>query len=257
MNDGNHNENGRGALRKKTNDKQIVTNTLKNNVIDNIIENHTNYSKYDFTGGNIQYSVSKYTKQMTIQLVLYFGFNSTRNPISKKFPIDEQDVVQFNSDLLDRAKSYVNALRSEKDKKISYNDFVTNVSRGTPNGSDKVDSVDSDSVDKVYYEISDTNLGTKTLPYFLPTPQEFLDVWNDNAKSVGLNPIRKMTPARYSQLKTRLNNNYDYLDDLAECLSIASKSSLIQDGNWFGLDWLLKNDTNYNKVLEGNYNNGK
>ena len=222
------------------------------NVIDSIIETHTKYTPFDFTGGNIQFSVSKYTKQLNIKLVLYFGYNATRNPITEIFDIEKEDVNKFSTDLLERAEYYVEQLKNNNSRKLSY-ECLTNDVRGTPNGSGKEVVVEKV---EVLTEISDANHDTK-LPYHLPSASEFLDVWNENAQSVGLNPIRKMTPARYTQLKTRLSNNKDYLDDLAECLSIASKSSLIQDGNWFGLDWLLKNDTNYNKVLEGNYNNGK
>lgn len=121
---------------------------MNNNVIDNIIEAKTDYTPYDFTGGNIQYSVSKYTKTMTISLVLYFGFNATRNPISKKFEIDKKDVSRFCRDLEKRTEYYLNHIVKKKEsEKLSY-ECITNSLRGAPNGSgniDSVDSVDSDS----------------------------------------------------------------------------------------------------------------
>jgi len=43
--------------------------------------------------------------------------------------------------------------------------------------------------------------------------------------------------------------------DLKKILEIANKSKLIQEkGTWFTFDWIFKNDTNWRKVLDGNYN---
>jgi hypothetical protein len=44
--------------------------------------------------------------------------------------------------------------------------------------------------------------------------------------------------------------------DLKQIIDKADKSKLIQDkGTWFTFDWIFKNDTNWRKVIDGNYDN--
>ena len=44
--------------------------------------------------------------------------------------------------------------------------------------------------------------------------------------------------------------------DLKLIIDKADKSKLIQDkGTWFTFDWIFKNDTNWRKVIDGNYDN--
>jgi len=44
--------------------------------------------------------------------------------------------------------------------------------------------------------------------------------------------------------------------DLKLIIDRADKSKLIQDkGTWFTFDWIFKNDTNWRKVIDGNYDN--
>lgn len=75
-------------------------------LIDKIILAKTDYSPDEFTGGNIQFSVSKYSAKMSVKLVLYFGFNSTRNTISKAIDISEKDIKVLINELLQKSKSY-------------------------------------------------------------------------------------------------------------------------------------------------------
>ena len=44
---------------------------------------------------------------------------------------------------------------------------------------------------------------------------------------------------------------------MIEILRKAQCSDFLISSKWFGFDWLLENDGNYLKVLEGNYDNGK
>ncbi len=217
------------------------------NVIDNIIETHTKYSPLDFTGGNIQVSVSKYTKSLAIKLVLYFGYNATRNSITESFDIDENDIERFSTDLIERAKMYLEVLKNKDTRKLSY-ECLTNDVRGTPNGS----GTKVEKVKKVEVEISSVGLSPSTP---MPTKSEFMKTWNENASSLGIQTLRNMSDKRYKKLKQRINHNPDFLNDLAECFGKAVGSRFIQEGNWFSYDWLVANDDNYIKVLEGNYDN--
>ena len=89
----------------------------------------------------------------------------------------------------------------------------------------------------------------------MPTKSEFMKTWNENASSLGIQTLRNMSDKRYKKLKQRINHNPDFLNDLAECFGKAVGSRFIQEGNWFSYDWLVANDDNYIKVLEGNYDN--
>lgn len=123
-------------------------------LIDKIIVAKTDFLPADFTGGNIQISVSKYTQTLSIKLVLYFGFNVTRNPISKQIPIQEKDMSTLSSELLIKAKAYRDELLKDKDNEsLDLETFVkdsyecsTNaneVVRPNPKDKDNGDRVDS------------------------------------------------------------------------------------------------------------------
>lgn len=234
------------------------------NIIDSIILGHTKYKPEEFTGGSIQCSVSEYTKEMRTKLVLYFGYTKNRNPISKSFDIPSYDVVRFAEALLERSKSTLDKLKEGDIGVISYDvvrggasdsDSYRDRDKGSGKGDRDRGDKDSgkDSFSSVDKPVSDAH--TKDSKPYIPTPTEFLEVWNENAEAIGLNPIRTMSKSRHDKLKTRIANNPTFLDDLLECLEIGSRSDLIRQGKWFGVDWLLANDTNYNKVLEGNYDN--
>lgn len=120
-------------------------------LIDKIILAKTNYTPAQFTGGAIQFTVSKYTKIMDIKLVLYFGFNATRNSISKQIKIQEKDVNTLNKELLLKTKTYLQILKQDVDtlcleefKKDSY-ECNTNILRTTTKDSDIVDNDNEDS----------------------------------------------------------------------------------------------------------------
>jgi len=122
-------------------------------LIDKIIIAKTEYSPNQFTGGSIQFSVSKYTRVMDIKLVLYFGFNATRNSISRQIKIKEKDVEILNKELLIKTKSYKDSLYLHDDilsidefKKDSY-ECNTNIVRNYSSDIDNVDKVDIDKVD--------------------------------------------------------------------------------------------------------------
>ncbi len=127
-------------------------------LIDKIILSKTNHSPDSFTGGNIQVSTSKYTFQLSIKLVLYFGFNLSRNPISVQLDIKEKDVSVVTKELIAKSKLRITELQNSSKNKIldldEINDFVDirneggkRSQRGDTNDSDSGDSVDSKIVD--------------------------------------------------------------------------------------------------------------
>ncbi len=98
------------------------------NVIDEIIAKQTMFETSQFTGGNIQITISQYSQEIRHKLVLYFGYTKTRNPMKREFPISEQDVVLFATALIDKAKSVADAL-NEGNRILSYEE-LTKVVRG-------------------------------------------------------------------------------------------------------------------------------
>ena len=146
-------------------------------LIDKIILAKTNYTPEQFTGGAIQFTVSKYTKIMDIKLVLYFGFNATRNSISKQIKIQEKDVNTLNKELLLKTKTYLQTLKQDVDtlcleefKKDSY-ECNKNIVRATSRDSD---TVDNDNVDR------DNNASSydNALLSDFETDEAFNTIWN-------------------------------------------------------------------------------
>lgn len=84
-------------------------------------------------------------------------------------------------------------------------------------------------------------------PQFL---DPYVDLWNIFAKETGLSPVKKISDSRRRKFAVRIREE---AFNFEEILRKAKGSSFLRLGKWFGLDWLLENDKNYLKVLEGNY----
>ena len=83
--------------------------------------------------------------------------------------------------------------------------------------------------------------------------KQIAEIWN--AHSGNLKKIQqpsKLNSQRKRHIKARLNENSD-LDFWKEVFVRMSKAPLCVNGGWATFDWVIKNDANYQKVLEGNY----
>jgi hypothetical protein len=82
--------------------------------------------------------------------------------------------------------------------------------------------------------------------------QPYVDLYNlfaekyDKPKVNGINKDR--------EYKTRLRASSKTFD-FPKVLIMASESDFIKSNNFFSYDWLITNDSNYLKVIEGNYKN--
>lgn len=86
----------------------------------------------------------------------------------------------------------------------------------------------------------------------------YINLWNDFSNKFNLNSIKSISPMRKKKIDTRLKNSKTFQTDFALCLKIAGNSDFLlgRKGDWcLKFDWLIENDGNYVKVLEGNYTN--
>lgn len=100
--------------------------------------------------------------------------------------------------------------------------------------------------------------GIKALPKYKVTKEEaesFADYWNGKEN---LPTIRKITPQRKAQLKTRMQEP-DFAENWEGIIDRVAASAFCtgkNDRGWKAdIDWILKNSGNYTKVLEGKYDN--
>lgn len=222
-------------------------------LIDKIITHKTEYAPEDFTGGNIQYSVSKYTKQISIKLVLYFGFNYSRNPISKQIDIQEKDVLALIQELSIKTNAYLKSLIHEE--VFDLDSFVkdsyecrTMVVRMSPNDRDRVDRVDRVDSDTQLAVVAETAKGA--IDY-----DDVMMWWNESAATLNIPKIIKLTGKR-KKLIDKITKTYTQ-DEIEAAMDNVYASSFLtgkaKTKFTLSFDWFF-NEANILKVLEGNYN---
>lgn len=86
---------------------------------------------------------------------------------------------------------------------------------------------------------------------------EYLTLWNEFATKNKKSKIASLTNTRKKQLYTRLKDYKNFLEMFKYSLIKAEKSNFLLTSKFFKLDWLIKNDNNIIKVIEGAYDNGK
>jgi hypothetical protein len=93
-----------------------------------------------------------------------------------------------------------------------------------------------------------------------PDYQFFFDKWNAAAKHFGLSKIMKLSKKRKNKIKARCKDK-DFRESFIKCLRLIDKSNFLQgenESNWkITFDWLIANDNNWIKVIEGNYTDKK
>ena len=91
------------------------------------------------------------------------------------------------------------------------------------------------------------------------TSFDFLSCWNHMAKECGISKIQSITKSRKSKLTKRYKDIEDFEDTFLTACELIAQSNFLQGVNNQGwsvtFDWLISNDTNITKVIEGNYNN--
>lgn len=87
---------------------------------------------------------------------------------------------------------------------------------------------------------------------------EFIDpyvgIWNCFAEEKELSKVAKITETRRAKFSVRRKEkDFDFLKILRK----ASASEFLLKNNWFSFDWILENEQNWVRIIEGVYDNGK
>lgn len=80
--------------------------------------------------------------------------------------------------------------------------------------------------------------------------EPYRDFWNLFAGEKGMPEVKTINEKRRKKLLLRVREKSF---DFPEILRKAGKSEFILNGKWFGFDWIIENDSNYLKVIEGSY----
>lgn len=107
-----------------------------------------------------------------------------------------------------------------------------------------------------------TEIFQKEKSFCPPHPQKkidfsfYLDVWNSGDTP---RKIIRMTEKRKAKIQARLNDNQNFQEDFKTAVHKINCSDFLSGVNDRGwkctFDWMIKNDSNYTKVLEGDYDN--
>ena len=85
--------------------------------------------------------------------------------------------------------------------------------------------------------------------------QAYLEEWNNSLD----NKIKSLSSNRAAKIKTRVQENKSFFTDFCFSIQKIKESAFLKGDNdkkWIAtFDWIIANDTNYIKVLEGNYKN--
>lgn len=83
-------------------------------------------------------------------------------------------------------------------------------------------------------------------------PEPYIDFWNMFAKEKGFPTVQTLNAARKRKLRIRIGEKaFDYMKILYK----AGQSEFIRSKSFFTFDWMIENETNYVKIMDGNYDN--
>ena len=83
--------------------------------------------------------------------------------------------------------------------------------------------------------------------------QMLYDAWNEKAKTSWIVGLRKLNKTRISKVETRIKNNPSFKEEFLEALELVDGFGEFYRKSWFSFDWLIANENNLTKVLEGKY----
>jgi hypothetical protein len=82
----------------------------------------------------------------------------------------------------------------------------------------------------------------------------YVDLWNIFASERSLSQVKTVSDSRKKKFAVRIKEtSFDFVTIIGK----AAASDFLRTSKWFGFDWIIENDRNYLKVIEGNYDNSK
>ena len=81
----------------------------------------------------------------------------------------------------------------------------------------------------------------------------YKQLWDKATEVYSVKGIRSITSQRKRHLKARESENPDFREDFRKCMYAIGESKFLREWNNFGFDWIIVNDGNYQKILEGKY----
>lgn len=163
-------------------------------------------------------------------------------------------------------KKHQSPHHKEQDSAIPYKDGIC--PRQTPGkhetspvdaALDSLDCIDSlDTLDTLVKETQETAAPPQPSSLYRDFEKRVLELWN--ALPVSFSKVQKLNDSRRTHLKTRYSET-EFRDGIETIIEKVRGSMFLAGENGNGwkctFDWLIKNDSNYTKILEGNYDRGK
>jgi hypothetical protein len=83
--------------------------------------------------------------------------------------------------------------------------------------------------------------------------QILYDAWNEKSKTSWIGGLRTLNKTRISKVETRIKNNPNFKEEFLETLELVDTFGEFYRKSWFSFDWLIANENNLTKMLEGKY----
>lgn len=158
---------------------------------------------------------------------------------------DSKQIANANSKIANDSKEKESKVKEIKESK----DLGTNV----PVKTGVLPLANDAELRSLYKEVdaSDISAVTKFINEHKPLFAEpYCALWNLFAHKYGFSQISKVNDTRRKKLRTRLSDKDFYLPSI---LGKAKTAEGLRNGQWFTFDWLIANENNYVKLMEGKY----
>lgn len=128
-----------------------------------------------------------------------------------------------------------------------------NIGTNVPVKTDVLPLVNDAELKSLYRSVDVTKVQevTKFIKEYKPLFAEpYCILWNLFAVKYGFAQVQKLTGTRRKKLRTRLSDK-DF--NFPSILGKAKDAEGLRSGQWFTFDWLIANENNYVKLMEGKY----
>jgi len=153
-------------------------------------------------------------------------------PIKTQLKRDEEKYQRIVS------RNKINGEKGGRPKKNPKNPVGNLVTQNNPEKPKKADSDSVNGIESVKDNVKDL--------------KHYVSLWNEKANKFGLSKIISLNESRKTKLRTRLKEpNFDF-EQIIDKIQI--DTPFLISGDWkVDFDFIIKNDNNYIKILEGKY----